>query len=83
MIEATEKHRRLHSMDVVLYEGALWVVSGFRKDTHDRQLVNLSEYNGFSYRKNVPSFRCKIVYDWYNRKRVKRGRLTFYPQTDF
>lgn len=62
--------RRLKPMDVVLYEGKLWVVSTAHfMDKQGRQLVSLAGWKRKGYVRSVPSYKCRIVYDECDRER--------------
>lgn len=56
--------RRLVSMDVVLHEKELWIVSSCHmEDSQNRQVINLTGYKRTAYANCVHAFLCKIVYD--------------------
>jgi len=74
--------KRLHPMDIVVHEGALWVAnSAHYQDDQGRQLVNLSRYKALGYKKRVPYWQCRIVTGAEERKYIQlECGLRFYPQ---
>lgn len=83
--EVMANRQDLMPMDIVLYDGKLWVVStAHNRDEQDRQMVNLSAYKRKGYIKDIPSYQCKIIHDEKDRKQeeISPG-IFFYPNTDF
>ena len=73
--------RRLSPMDVVLYDGKLWVVStAHKQDNQGRQEVSLAGYKRKEYRRHVTALLCRIVYDESNRERTEiTDGFYYYP----